>query len=94
MGCTLLDPRSVVDGPEFEWLKQKAPLAWVRHAVEFVEQHFVVELNEGHHTAFQFCKFMADLNIVFLQDAAALLMKFPERSAGAVFKMRVAVSGS
>lgn len=83
------NPRSVVDGPEFDRLKTKTPFAWAHHAVEFFQNRFAVEPAEGHYTAFQFCKFIAELNTVFLQDAAALLVKFPERSASAMFKMPV-----
>jgi len=32
---------------------------------------------------------MAELIIVFLQDAAAMLVKFPERSACAMYRMEV-----
>jgi hypothetical protein len=77
------NPRTVVEGPEFDRLKLKTPFAWAHDALEFFEER------DGHHTAKQFCKLIAELNTVFLQDAAALLVKFPERSASAMFKMPV-----
>ena len=82
--------RTVVEGPEFERLKKLTPLAWAHDAVAFFEERFAEHgVLEDHCTAFQFCKFVAELNTVFLQDAAAMLVKFPQRSTRAMFQMPV-----
>jgi hypothetical protein len=83
------NPRTVVGGPEFDRLKRKTPFAWAQDAVIFFERRFEKECVEEHHTAYQFCKFMVELNIVFLQDAAAMVVKYPERSASAMYRMEV-----
>jgi hypothetical protein len=83
------NPRTVVEGPEFERLKRLNPFAWACEAVEFFEEPFARLGVEGHHTAFHFVKFMASLNTVFLQDATAMLIKFPERCHCAMCNMPV-----
>jgi hypothetical protein len=65
-----LNARTVVEGPAFERLKMKTTISWAHDAVVFLEQRFQVEVEKEHHyTAFQFIYF-AELNTVFLQDAA------------------------
>jgi hypothetical protein len=84
------NPRTVVEGPEFERLKRLTPFAWAYEAVEFFEERFArLGVDEGHYTAFHFVKFMANLNTVFLQDATAMLIKFPERCHCAMYNMPV-----
>jgi hypothetical protein len=81
--------RTVVEGAEFDRLKKKTPFAWAHDAVAFFEKRFQNSAVEKQYTAFQFVKFMAELNTVFLQDAAAMVIKFPERSRCAMFEMPV-----
>jgi hypothetical protein len=83
------NPRTVVKGPEFERLKKLTPLAWAQKAVVFFDDRFKKNIGDNHFTAYQFVKFMAQLNTIFLQDAAAMLVKYPERSACAMFQMPV-----
>ena len=84
------NPRTVVDGEAFHRLKKKTPFAWAHDAVVFFEGRFANAVEkERHYTAFQFVKFMAELNTVFLQDAAAMLVKFPERATCAMYEMPV-----
>jgi hypothetical protein len=85
------NPRTVVEGGDvFKRLKTKTPFAWAHHAVDFFKTRFAqTGVVEKHYTAFQFVKFMAELNTVFLQDAAAMLIKYPERRACAMYRMPV-----
>jgi hypothetical protein len=81
--------RTTVEGLVLDRLLKKTPFAWAYDAVAFFEGRFEEEVVDGHYTAFQFCKFIADLNKVFLQDAAAMLVKFPERADCAMYRMPV-----
>jgi hypothetical protein len=81
--------RTVVQGLELDRLLKKTPFAWAYAAVAFFEHRFEDEVAEDHYTAFQFCKFIVQLNTVFLQDAAAMLVKYPERASCAMYRMPV-----
>ena len=80
------NPRTVVvDGLEI--LKKKTPFSWVTTCLAGVETAAL----EGtcKYTALCFLKIMDDLNTVLIQDAAAMIIKFPERKNHPLFNIPV-----
>jgi hypothetical protein len=82
--------RTVVEGEAFDRLKKKTPFAWAHDAIAFFDKRFLEGAEkETHCMACEFIKFMVKLNTVFLQDAAAMLVKFPQRSTCSMHQMPV-----
>jgi hypothetical protein len=74
--------RTIIDPPE-ELLVETPIGGWAYNAFNNL-------LNEtqgmSHHTALSVLKFLTELNKVFLQDAAAMIIKFPERVDHAMYQ--------
>jgi hypothetical protein len=80
------NPRSTVEPPES--LIEETPFFRFSTALEYVEAKIKHD-NADVWTAYEFLKLMKLLNVVFLQDAAAIWVLHPERKEHPIFSMPV-----
>jgi len=62
---------------------------WVHDALAAVEEASFASSGSDHRTALQVLRFFVQLNKIFLQDAAAMIVLHPERDAHPLFNLRV-----
>jgi hypothetical protein len=85
-GGMYYNKRTVIE-PPFELLQMTPVGRWVYQAKSWVDE---ANLNgAGKTTAANFLNFMVALNRVFIQDAATMMIQFPERVTHPVFHMEL-----
>jgi hypothetical protein len=77
-------PRSVVLD-ELKPLLAKTPFSFVYGALQYETELMA----ENKTTAYLFLQCMAELNVVFVQDAAAMWVKYPERRSHPIYTLPV-----
>jgi hypothetical protein len=78
--------RTVIE-PPFELLQMTPAGRWVYQVKSWVDK---ANLNgAGKTTAANFLNFMVALNRIFIQDAATMMIQFPERGTHPVFHMEL-----
>jgi hypothetical protein len=81
------NPRTQVEVPEE--LARLAPIGrWAIDAFEKVEGA-ISDSGLPKFTAYNVLKFMVELNKTFLQDAATMMLKYPERIVNPLFRLEV-----
>jgi len=80
------NPRSMVE-PSMALLRQTPMGSWCYDAYESVCEATRSAMGNNHQTALQVLKFFCYVNKVLVQDAAAMLILYPDRSKNSVFQV-------
>jgi hypothetical protein len=78
------NPRTVMDDG-LEVLMANTPFARFSHVPEMLLQRIRADKKVKCYTAYEFASFMNNLNKVFIQDAATMLIKHPDRIEHSMF---------